>query len=361
MIQIGFAAGTAFLLNCILTPLIIRFASKKGLYDKIDERKIHTGQIPRLGGVGFFSSFLVVFLISVFFVSPRFYTESSYFYALILIALFSFAVGFADDLRDLRARVKFLVQIGIAFCILIFGYSFQSIRVPFIENPVSLGLTGPLITFFWIVGVMNAVNLIDGMDGLAGGTSFIAILFYLIIAVVSKLDPVIILSLAVFEGALGAFLLFNLPPAKIFMGDGGSLLLGAVLSFLPLAFDSQGHFDLNGFGLYLGIALCAVPILDTLSAIIRRLVIKRVHFFTPDKEHIHHKLLGLGLKTRGVLAVVYSATIGCGFFVLYLYASKSTLSWTLLFLYALCLISLLLLLSKVHSCRIKRVETPKEF
>lgn len=316
-----FPALTAFILNMVFTPVIIKLALKFNWYDKIDDRKIHTGQIPRLGGVGIFLSFIISFSLFYFL---NFWDNNSgflqtgneemrwqlfgFFFSLCAI----FITGLIDDFSELRARTKLLLQLAVAASLLFSGYYFKSIAIPFTDIVITARWFCVLFTFFWFVGITNAVNLIDGMDGLAGGTSFISLFF---LGIISYLSGNLMVSYIAFilMSSLLAFLTFNLPPARTFMGDGGSLFLGTALSMIPLG----GHYttlesNMDSWLVWIVILLYIVPIFDTLSAIFRRLVIKRIHFFTPDREHLHHKLLDCGLSTRGALSVIYSIVITAG-------------------------------------------------
>ena len=169
---------------------------------------------------------------------------------------------------------------------------------------LNFGPFGPFVTLLWVVGVTNAVNLIDGMDGLAGGFSLISLAavgtFYLL---TGQALPAVVAFVAV--GALFGFLFFNFPPAKIFMGDSGSLTLGYLLAVLPLW---SGSASLLGQFWLLPVVLVLIPMSDTLAAILRRLRENRP-IWSPDKAHMHHKMLAMGLKTRAILAIVYATTL----------------------------------------------------
>jgi UDP-GlcNAc:undecaprenyl-phosphate GlcNAc-1-phosphate transferase len=285
-------AMAAFALNIILTPFIIRLAHHYKWYDLPDRRKIHTGLIPRLGGPGIFISLLAACLLAPvigFLVSGP---SSGLRLPLRLLApafgiLMIHLVGLIDDFKNLRALLKFALQLAAAAVVTSGGYVIRSLTIPYLGS-TPLGLLAYPLTVLWIVSVSNAVNLIDGMDGLAGA---IPALF----------------ALSLF-GATAGFLCFNFPPAKIFMGDSGSYLLGFCLAVLPL----MGISKVAAFGtLILPITLLTVPIVDTASAIFRRLRQGR-SIASPDKEHIHHKLLQLGLNEKQILAVIYGFSLYLG-------------------------------------------------
>ncbi|MCX7027530.1 MAG: MraY family glycosyltransferase [Spirochaetes bacterium] len=285
-----------------LIPLIIRFAHKHKLYDRINERKIHNGNIPRLGGVGitlaFMGGLLIIVLMDIgqandfygrFRVWPIFVTGSVIF-----------LTGLVDDFIDLRASFKLIIQTFAALVLIVYGLRFEVIMVPWGDGKVDLGLFSFPLTLAWIIGVTNAINLIDGLDGLAAGTSIIASItfgiFYWTQGMVLQAE--ICFTIA---GAAIGFLIFNWHPAKIFMGDSGSLFLGFSLAMLPLL--GQRH-DRAEIGLISAATTLAIPIFDTLIAVYRR---KKAHlsFFMSDKSHFHHILLAKYNSTTKAVGTIY--------------------------------------------------------
>ncbi len=323
----------AFTLSSILIPLIMRAAKNKGLYDKVDERKIHSGSIARLGGIGIFWGFLCGIAITVFF--ARFRRGSSFpdarFWIFLVGGAGFHALGILDDIRNLNGRIKFLVQTALAILVVSAGYSFKTFELPGLTGMVELSWFGPILTVVWIVGIANAVNLLDGMDGMAGGVSFIGFGIWAAFFLKDGQYLPTVVAIAAAGASLG-FLFYNFPPANIFMGDSGSLLLGYVLALLPLLSVEISRSSISPIA---GITVCLLPILDTLAAILRRWRWK-VSFFTPDKHHLHHKLLDLGFSNRQVLAYIYSACAILGATVLasvYVDAALGTLlmlgSWAI--------------------------------
>jgi UDP-GlcNAc:undecaprenyl-phosphate GlcNAc-1-phosphate transferase len=297
------AAACAFLLNLLILPLVLRLAHRHKWYDRPDSRKIHTGLIPRMGGPGLFLSFTLASLLAAIalprlgggrLLEPR------------LAALFSgialmHLVGLYDDFKSVRAVWKFVLQTAAAVIIASGGFLIRSIALPYV-GIIPLGLAAYPLTVVWLVGIANAVNLIDGMDGLAGGIGAFAAAAMGTIALLQGSSAGAVLAFALL-GALLAFLVFNFPPARIFMGDSGSLFLGLTLAALPLA---GGIPRSAAFGsLIVPVTLLTVPILDTATAILRRLRHRR-SIISPDKQHIHHKLLAMGLSERQILTVIYS-------------------------------------------------------
>jgi UDP-GlcNAc:undecaprenyl-phosphate GlcNAc-1-phosphate transferase len=301
------ASSAAFLLSLGFVAYLIRIARNKNWYDHQNERKIHDGQIPRLGGAGFASAYILVVLA----LSVAGITQSlglriiPVLVALPLILVF----GVVDDFRPLRPRYKLLVQSIAALLVLSAQFIFHRLSFTSIGVTIPFGWLGYPITFFWLVGVTNAVNLIDGVDGLAGGVSVIIAVF--LAAVFSlKGNTAAAILCGVLAATIVGFLVFNLPlpKAKIFMGDGGSQFLGFTLAMLPLLDNGSGEASLP---LPFAAALLIVPIFDTFMAIWRRLRDGR-RIDSADRAHMHHKLMNLGLGARGVDAVVYSlqATVG---------------------------------------------------
>ena len=304
------AAAGAFLINLLILPLILRLAHRHKWYDRPDSRKIHTGLIPRMGGPGLFLSFTLASVLAALafprlgggrLLEPRF---AALFGGLAIVHL----VGVYDDFKNLRAVWKFVLQLAAAAIITSGGFLIRRITFPYLGS-LYLGLAAYPVTIVWLVGIANAVNLIDGMDGLAGGIGAFAAGAMGAIALLQGSGGGALLAFALL-GALVAFLLFNFPPARIFMGDSGSLFLGLTLAALPLA---GGIPRSSAFGsLIVPITLLTVPILDTATAIVRRLRTRR-SIISPDKQHIHHKLLGMGLSERQILTVIYGM---CGYLAL---------------------------------------------
>ena len=298
------------ILACVFTsfsmPIILYFARKQGLYDSVNERKIHNGKIPRLGGIGIAAGFTLA-MVALMVVQGAFiadYRELFRIWPVLFGGMVMLFLGLIDDLLELRARIKLAVQILLAFLFIAFDFRFRIIMVPWGDGILSLGNLSYPLTLAWIVGITNAMNLIDGLDGLAGGVGFIASLTFGIFFL-AKGSPLPALLCFTLTGAIAGFLIFNLPPAKIFMGDSGSLFLGFCLAALPLL-GQNGHSA--EIGLISAATTLAIPIFDTLAAIYRR---RRagVSFLSADRGHIHHVLLDLAGKTWKVLVVIVALNI----------------------------------------------------
>ncbi|QTQ13818.1 undecaprenyl/decaprenyl-phosphate alpha-N-acetylglucosaminyl 1-phosphate transferase [Treponema parvum] len=284
----------SFFISALLIPFIIRFSRKYGFYDKVNSRKIHSGNIPRLGGLAVVFSFIVTEIIfGLFYSTPV--ADRIYNVSLIFAGILIFFMGLTDDFHPLRAGIKLIIQCVAALITIVCGYSFDSILgfyvPPFIGN---------VFTFLWIVFVINSYNLIDGLDGLCGGLSFLTLgALYIIFARSASSAAALCLVLC---GSIAGFLLYNKPPAKIFLGDGGSQFLGFFVAVCPL-FSSTVNYEYNKVLIML--TLCAIPMTDTLAAVWRR---TREHrsVFSPDMGHIHHKLVNIGFTKQAALLFLLS-------------------------------------------------------
>ncbi|MFC4812009.1 glycosyltransferase family 4 protein [Paenibacillus sp. GCM10023250] len=287
-----------------LTPLVIKLAFKVGAIDKPNHRKVHTKIMPRMGGLGIYAAFIgAYFAIQPFIPEGLFRSyDKNLVNALLAGGSIIVLIGALDDRFELSAKVKLLGQI-IAACVVVFGFGVKIdlLNIPFGEamQPVASWISIPL-TIIWIVGVTNAINLIDGLDGLAAGVSGIAIGTILVMAAVMGFAPVILLSALLLGGVIG-FLVYNFHPAKIFMGDTGSLFLGFGLATLSML----GFKQVTMVSFVTPLLIIGVPLSDTFFAIVRRWVNKKP-IFAPDKGHLHHCLRELGFSHRRTVLIIYA-------------------------------------------------------
>lgn len=303
----------SFALSVIIVPIMIAISKKFNLYDSTGGRKIHTGNISRLGGVGILLSFTITVVLLNLNKDYFFIKQNIWF---LIIAVFLIIImGIIDDIKNIRARIKLLTQIIAAILVLIGGFKFNKISIS--TWSLDLGYFSYILTFIWIIGVTNAMNLIDGLDGLAGSLTVIVCATFSVFAFVNKNCSAMLLSLILASSVCG-FLIYNLPipTAKVFMGDGGSQFLGFLLAVLPLVTnDHQSYISLP-----YAAAVLLIPIFDTFAAIWRRL---REHrpVDSPDKFHLHHKLLLLGFSKRVTLIIIIvfqsiiSVFLICGLFL----------------------------------------------
>ena len=296
-----FTAGASVLLTWILSHL----GGRVGWIDRPGRLKPHAIPVPTLGGLAIVCSFLTgLWLIR--FVSPEHYFQDlHYLLGLTLAGLLITGLGVWDDLVGCSAWQKFSVQVAAALILYAFGYGIPQVTNPF-DGAVSLDFLAFPITILWIVGITNAINLIDGVDGLAAGVLLISSLALALIAFRHDERLVMIAGFLLAASAAG-FIGFNLPPARIFLGDTGSLFLGLAISAVSLL-ENQRKGTLT-ITLLLPIVLMAIPIVDTVLAISRRLLSGR-HPFQGDTQHLHHRLLRLGLSPWRVLAIFYGFSLG---------------------------------------------------
>lgn len=293
-----------FVITVLATPLVMWIAKYIDAYAKINARTIHTRtNIARIGGVAIY----VGFMISM----TCFMKSDLQIRALILGSSVMFFGGLIDDLVNLSAKKKLLFQIVASLIIMFYGKTILGkIFLPF-DIVIDMGLVSYLVTLFWLIGVTNAVNLIDGLDGLASG---ICLIILVVIASMSVIDnrPDIMQISIILVGSLAAFLIFNFNPAKVFLGDCGALFLGFIIASLSLMGFKSGTFITLG----LPILMCGVPIVDTLSAIVRRTLSgKRID--EADKNHLHHVLMRK-FGHKNTVLILYAVTI-CSGIVSYVY------------------------------------------
>lgn len=297
----------SFIICIILIPVLIKLSNKYHWFDEIDERKIHTGQISRLAGVAIFYSMIIGLIISLVllhnFSSIKTAVPPGRIAAFLGAFLLIHMIGLIDDFKNIRPRYKFIVQIIAALLVIIPGRTFSLLHVPFANVTLNIGFLGYILTAIWIIGACNAVNLIDGMDGLSSGISSIAALCLAITAIAMGNLLTAVIAFALF-GSLIGFLVFNFPPAKIFMGDSGSLFLGFALASLPLL-EINYHSDMS---FVISVSILFIPVIDTLTSMLRRLR-RGQSPFHPDREHIHHKLMDRNFSTKQILLTIYSVSV----------------------------------------------------
>lgn len=282
----------------MVTPSVQRLAVRWGAVDKPEARKVHKGIIPRLGGLAIYAGFIAAVLASVHMT-----------WELLGILVGGTAIlllGVVDDVYQISAKTKLLGQIAAASVLLLFD-----IRIDWLTNPfgsmIYLDMWAIPITLIWVVSLTNTLNLIDGLDGLAAGVSVIAAVTIFLMAVELNFWLVAVLTAALAGSALG-FLYFNFSPAKIFMGDTGSMFLGYMLAAVSLVGTVKSAATI---ALIVPMVALGLPILDTACAIIRRFN-NGQPIFKPDRGHLHHRLLDMGLTQKQVVLILYLVTIVLG-------------------------------------------------
>lgn len=280
-----------FLLTLGITPLVKKLAYKVGATDQPNVRKVHQKIMPRLGGLAIYIGFIAGFLI----LRP----EDPYAGAIILGSAVILLTGMADDIFELSPRLKLLGQLTAAFTVVLGGVQIEFINLPF-GGVLEFGMFSIPITILWIVGITNAINLIDGLDGLAAGVSTIGLATIGFMAMLKGDVFVMSLALILIVSTLG-FLYFNFHPAKIFMGDTGALFLGYMIAVLSML----GFKNVTMISLIVPLIILGVPISDTFFAIIRRIVNKSP-LSAPDKSHLHHCLLRIGFTHKQTVIIIYA-------------------------------------------------------
>lgn len=281
----------AFIASLILTPLVRKLAFRIGAVDQPNYRKVHTGIMPRIGGLAIFGSFLIGYL----FLRP----EDSHATGILVGAALIIITGFLDDMLEITAKAKVIGQLAAALIVVLWGgLQIEFINLPF-GGQIEFGFLSIPITIIWIIGITNAINLIDGLDGLAAGVSMIALISLSIMAVIMG-NPFVVATAAILAASSFGFLFFNFNPAKIFMGDTGSLFLGYMISVLALL----GFKNVAVISLIIPIIILGVPISDTFFAIVRRIRMKQ-KITAPDKSHLHHCLLRSGFSHKQTVLIIY--------------------------------------------------------
>jgi UDP-GlcNAc:undecaprenyl-phosphate GlcNAc-1-phosphate transferase len=316
-------ASVSFIISFLAIPVILQIADQKKLYDVPDERKVHTHPVASLGGVGIFGGFLLATLLSI---QGQFNPEFQYFIAAALVIFF---LGLKDDLIVLSASKKFVGQV-IAASILIHlgGIRLDSMHGLFGFDQLPEGFALAL-SYLTIIVVINSFNLIDGIDGLAATLGVFTMLIFGTYFFVIDYQAYSLLAFAL-AGSLVAFLIFNHHPAKIFMGDSGSLLIGLVNAILVIKFINAASDPLIAVpvpsAVAIGFSILIVPLLDTLRVFAIRIFYGRSPF-TPDRNHVHHLLLGRGLGHTAVTFTCVGLNLA---FVALAYSGRSLGSTTLL-------------------------------
>lgn len=323
----------SFLGALILTPVSIRLAHRFGAVDTLDPRKIHTSIKPRWGGIGILSGFFLGLSVLWFFF-PDFghllkfkqaiihkkevlftLRLSEQFAGILAGTLLLFILGLIDDRRPVKAGMKFLLQIIAAYIAMIYGVRIYGLSITGVEFYAHFPLwLMQIVTVLWLVGMSNAVNLIDGLDGLAGGIVAIVAGSFLAVTLVQvqghsalfdhQMSLAGLIAASLLGGVLG-FLVFNTYPARVFMGDSGSLSMGFLIGCIAVI----GTFKTTIMAvLFVPFLLVAFPVTDMTLAFGRRLL-KKQNPFAPDRSHLHHRLLDAGWSQREVVLLVYVVTL----------------------------------------------------
>ena len=301
---------TAFCAAVVATPLCRWLGLKWGVVDQPDQfRKVHRRPIPRTGGIAVYAGLLVG--VAVLWLSGSHVTlhrelagSESKLPALLLGALLTLILGATDDVRGMRPRHKLLGQAAIGLAMCVSGVSISGIGNPFGTEPIMFGWLSYPVTILWFMGCMNAVNLIDGLDGLAAGVGLFAAVAIAACGVILD-HPLATVVGACLAGAILGFLIFNFNPASIFLGDGGSLLIGFMLAALAIVGSVKAGAVVT---LVVPFVALGLPIFDTALAIVRRWS-RGLPLAAADRQHLHHTLVALGLTHRTAVLILYTFSL----------------------------------------------------
>ncbi|AMQ07580.1 MraY family glycosyltransferase [Sporosarcina sp. FSL K6-1540] len=289
------AMAAALLASILLTPLVIKLAFRIGAVDRPNYRKVHASVMPRIGGLAIFGAFLIGYAVLL--------PKDEHAVGILIGAVIIIVMGFLDDMLEITAKAKLAGQLAAAIVVVVWGgLQIEVINLPFIGE-FDFGYLSIPITIIWIIGITNAINLIDGLDGLAAGVSTIALITIAVMAMIMGNVFVVATASILAASSLG-FLFYNFHPAKIFMGDTGSLFLGFMISVLALL----GFKNVAVVSLIIPVIILGIPISDTFFAIVRRIRTKQP-IMAPDKSHLHHCLLRSGFSHRQTVLVIYALAI----------------------------------------------------
>lgn len=326
MIEYFISFIMAFIVAFAATPIAKKIAFGIGAVDiPKDNRRMHKKPMARLGGLAIVSGFLVSLLFNILLSMLSFsdvFRLDKQLLGLLIGAVLIVGIGIIDDIKQLGARIKLVIQLLAALAVVLSGTLIVNVTNPF--SPHGFSALSPWvsypITILWIVGVTNAVNLIDGLDGLAAGVSSIASLsLFFISALMFDMQTAIIT--AALAGATLGFLPYNFNPAKIFMGDTGATFLGFVLGVISI----QGTLKSAAtIAIAVPLLVLGIPLFDTLFAILRRLMNGK-SIMEADRGHLHHRLIDMGLSHKQSVVVIYTASATLGLCAIVL-ADKGALS-----------------------------------
>ncbi|MHB1035486.1 MAG: MraY family glycosyltransferase [Pirellulales bacterium] len=299
--------SVAFAASLVLTAVVRTVARRWGIVDDPDGvRKTHPTCVPLWGGVAVYLSILLG-LVTASYTLPGAATRALDALAGVLVAVAGFVclLGAIDDWRDLNPRFKLILQIGSVMPVVAFGHAID--RIVVFGYPVELGWFGVPLTVVWLVGCINALNLLDGMDGLASLVGLSTAAMMGLIAASMGNDHVAVIAV-VLAGALAGFLIYNLPPASIFLGDSGSMVIGLVVGVLGMegALKTSATLSITAPAVVM-----SLPMFDTLLALVRRKLTGK-RFDAADRQHIHHRLLDRGLSQWQALCVIGALCLATG-------------------------------------------------
>ena len=326
--DIAIAFLLAFITTFVVTPHTMRLAKKVGAIDIPNDRRVNKKPMPRLGGLAVISGFLVsiiyLFITTSIEGKLNLFGEENYYIKMIGFFAGILVLGitcYIDDVKGIPSLVKLTAQIIASIIVVACGIRIENISIPFTEGKIVISeIFSYIITVCWIVGITNAINLIDGLDGLSSGVTLISCLSLLMVFALNGSPLIAIVLITALAGALVGFLPFNFSPAKTFIGDTGSNFMGFSLAIISILGVAKTYTALV---LIAPIIILGMPIFDTIFAIFRRIIkgksIKAV--FKPDKGHLHHKLMAKGYTQKQAVLIMYGITAILGMFAVILLES----------------------------------------
>ena len=326
--DIAIAFLLAFITTFVVTPHTMRLAKKVGAIDIPNDRRVNKKPMPRLGGLAVISGFLVsiiyLFITTSIEGKLNLFGEENYYIKMIGFFAGIVVLGitcYIDDVKGIPSLVKLTAQIIASIIVVACGIRIENISIPFTQGKIVISeVFSYIITICWIVGITNAINLIDGLDGLSSGVTLISCLSLLMVFALNGSPLIAIVLITALAGALVGFLPFNFSPAKTFIGDTGSNFMGFSLAIISILGVAKTYTALV---LIAPIIILGMPIFDTIFAIFRRIIkgksIKAV--FKPDKGHLHHKLMSKGYTQKQAVLIMYGITAILGMFAVILLES----------------------------------------
>lgn len=326
--DIAIAFLLAFITTFVVTPHTMRLAKKVGAIDIPNDRRVNKKPMPRLGGLavisGFFVSIIYLFITTSIEGKLNLFGQENYYIKMIGFFVGIIVLGitcYIDDVKGIPSLVKLASQIIASIIVVACGIRIENISIPFTQGKIVISeVFSYIITICWIVGITNAINLIDGLDGLSSGVTLISCLSLLMVFALNGSPLIAIVLITALAGALVGFLPFNFSPAKTFIGDTGSNFMGFSLAIISILGVAKTYTALV---LIAPIIILGMPIFDTIFAIFRRIIkgksIKAV--FKPDKGHLHHKLMSKGYTQKQAVLIMYGITAILGMFAVILLES----------------------------------------
>lgn len=298
----------SLLIAMVATPFVKKLGHWIGALDYPDDRKIHSQVVPRCGGLAIYLGFFLPFLALLFYRTAvtEFLTWDRMTIGLMAGSTFILLVGLWDDIRGLRAWIKLVLQIVAALIAWWAGFRIEIMYIPFLGS-IDFAFFSLPVTVFWFVAVINALNLMDGLDGLATGIALFAAIILALVSLLRNNLPAALLF-ASFSGALLGFLRYNFNPASIFLGDSGSYFVGFILAALGIGTSQKSSVTA---AILIPVIALGLPLIDMIFATFRRFIFG-IKIFAPDREHLHHKLLKLGYTHRRATLVFYGITVILG-------------------------------------------------